>query len=141
MFQTKFTSVFNGNTLNIVADNATVASLTQSINANCSYQGHTTTGPLIFNGSVSDPRPEEAIQYYRASSAVLTMEGYNNTVALSNEPNGMAVPLPSNVDWSMLDCFNSTIGRAVPLFSGGEGPLTVPSGLVLLGTMIVYFLA
>lgn len=63
------------------------------------------------------PNPEQAIQYYRASSVVLTLDGYNDTTALnaSAGPDDPHTPLPTWVNSSMLDCLNQTIGAAVPL--------------------------
>jgi len=55
------------------------------------------------------------VQYYRASSVVLTLDGYNNTAALSNDTNATNTPLPASVNTTFLDCLNQTIGAAVPL--------------------------
>lgn len=70
-------------------------------------------------------RPEQAIQYYRASSVVLTLDAYNDTAlfisnASSSPEDGDAdhAPLPKWVDRYLLDCVNQTIGLAVPLTKG-----------------------
>ena len=73
------------------------------------------------------PSPGEVVQYYRASSVALTLDGYNNTAALSGDANATAVPLPSNIDTTLLTCLNDTIGEAVPLFEDAAMRLPMPS--------------
>lgn len=76
--------------------------------------------------SPSYPRPEQAIQYYRASTLVLTLDGYNdtsifntstNTSSGSSDSNNTATPLPTlgTTDQLFIQCLNDTIGEAVPL--------------------------
>ncbi|KAI0266215.1 hypothetical protein BC834DRAFT_875947 [Gloeopeniophorella convolvens] len=120
MAQAQFQSNSTNTTFHILADNSTVASLITSIKANCSSDlsnSGTSTTPSPYTENTTSPRPEQAIQYYRASSVALTLDGYNNTAALGNgsTPN---VPLPSGVDTKLLDCLNNTIGEAVPLVDG-----------------------
>ena len=122
----------SNSTFHIIADNSTVLSLIGSIAANCSGKfinsssSSTSISPAPYGSSpTSDPRPEGAIQYYRASSVVLTLDGYNNTAALGSDSTAggakaVTVPLPSTVDMQLLDCLNSTIGEAVPLFSAAH---------------------
>ena len=70
----------------------------------------------MYNGSTtSDPQPEQAVQYYRASSVVLTLYGYNNSAALSDNANATVTPLPTDIDMALLSCLNATIGDGVPL--------------------------
>ncbi|KAI0659952.1 hypothetical protein C8Q70DRAFT_1053754 [Cubamyces menziesii] len=131
---TNSTSVFH-----VVADNSSLRSLIGSIEANCSIASNSSTSPVAFNGSASDPKPEQAIQYYRASSVVLTLDGYNDTAALTNDTNAPAPPLPSNVDKTLLDCLNQTIGAAVPLFDDSTtsgAPSSIPN-LSLIGLAYV----
>lgn len=66
-------------------------------------------------GKPSSPRAVDAIQYYRASSAVLILDGYNDTAVLSTVPNVTVQSLPANVDRMLLICLNATIGAAIPL--------------------------
>lgn len=125
-------------TLHIISDNATVHWLTAFLNAdphdpdagygcaNLLNISNSSPGPYPFNGNGTDPRPEQAIQYYRASSVVLALEGYNNTAALTGDANATPVPLPS-VDMDMLKCFNDTIGQYVPLF--GSASVASPPGV------------
>ena len=111
-------------TVRILSDNATTNALVNSITGNCSqYLSADTSGqqdveffnPLATNYSM--PRPEQAIQYYRASSVVLTLDGYNDTAALNNSAafTSQHVPLPDWVDQDFLGCINTTIGEAVVL--------------------------
>ncbi|CCA71843.1 hypothetical protein PIIN_05778 [Serendipita indica DSM 11827] len=74
------------------------------------------------HSSSSQPRPENAIQYYRANSFALTYAGYNNTFALdsSNPSTSQSLadssPLPSQIANSgLLKCINDTIGNALPI--------------------------
>ncbi|KAI1787957.1 hypothetical protein LXA43DRAFT_672033 [Ganoderma leucocontextum] len=117
--QATFISPSSNSTFHIIADNSTVVSLIGSIRSSCSgkFSNSSSTSPSPYGNSISDPRPEGTIQYYRASSVVLTLDGYNNTAALSSDANAKAGPLPSNVDTQLLNCLNSTIGDAVPLFN------------------------
>lgn len=90
------------------------------------------TFPTPFNSSQTSsyPKPEQAIQYYRASSVVLTLDGYNNTVALGANPSAAPIPLPSNIDVQLMTCINQTIGSSVPLI-GGVSSSYAPSNLML----------
>jgi hypothetical protein len=111
----------NATTFRILADNATVVDLIADIQSNCTsnLSGSSSTTPSTYNDSLTAlPQPEQAIQYYRASSVALTLDGYNDTGALG--PDGSPdTPLPSNIDTVLLDCLNQTIGAAVPLVDGG----------------------
>jgi hypothetical protein len=123
MMSTAFPSKSQNTTFRVVADNTTVVSLISSIAANCSSTLGNTTAitPTTYNGSsTGPPHPEQAIQYYRASSVALTLDGYNNSGALGQEgtPN---TPLPSNIDTNLLNCLNDTIGATVPLIDGAMG--------------------
>lgn len=78
--------------------------------------------------SVGYPLPEQAIQYYRASSVVLTLDGYNNTAVFASNGtisnatsswNPTPLPILSDMDQNLLGCLNGTIGEAVPLVDGG----------------------
>jgi hypothetical protein len=78
--------------------------------------------------------PEEAVQYYRASTIVLAMSGYNDSGTFSNYDNTTDTPLPANTDTTLLDCLNQTIGAAAPLVSGAIGvPWTAPAPVVMVG--------
>ena len=74
--------------------------------------------------NLSYPVPEQAIQYYRASTLVLTLDEYNNTSVFntSSDTNSSAnsgtpaqLPSLSSTDQLFEQCLNYTIGQAVPL--------------------------
>jgi hypothetical protein len=68
-----------------------------------------------YNGStVTPPRPEQVVQYYRASTAALALDGYNNTAIFEAEGTP-DVSLPAGIDNDLLTCLNNTIGEAIPL--------------------------
>ena len=120
MAQTAFPDSASNNTFHLLADNSTVSSLIESVAANCTLGNSTALTVTPVNSSdPSDPRPEQAVQYYRASSVVLTLDGYNNTAALSSDNTTANTPLPSWVDTNFLNCLNQTIGAAVPLVNSG----------------------
>jgi hypothetical protein len=69
-------------------------------------------------------KPEEVVQWYRASTFALALDGYNNTPALISNmkdehtappPLSADTPLPGWVNRTFLDCVNKTIGEALPL--------------------------
>uniref|UniRef100_A0A0W0EVJ1 Uncharacterized protein n=1 Tax=Moniliophthora roreri TaxID=221103 RepID=A0A0W0EVJ1_MONRR len=109
-------------TFRLVADHDTVTSLVDDIFARCSrsmasYSTKTSaSAPFI-----ATPKPENAIQYYRASSIVLTLDGYNNTVVFTNNTNAPPAPLPANVDKVLMACLNTTIGDNAPLVNANTG--------------------
>lgn len=75
----------------------------------------------------TEPQPAQAVQYYRASSIVLTEDGYNNSATFSNDTNAPNTPLPSSTNSTLLDCLNQTIGAAAPLIASdtdGDGAST-----------------
>ncbi|KAI6027040.1 hypothetical protein EDC04DRAFT_2573261, partial [Pisolithus marmoratus] len=134
-------------TFHVLSDNSTVTSLIQSIDANCSHylSLSSSSSPMAFNSSLaSAPRPQQAIQYYRASSVVLTLDGYNNSATFSNDTNTTDSPLPSNIDMNLLICLNQTVALAVPLVDGAfpssSAALPVAS-MVPLGIVIPCLLA
>jgi hypothetical protein len=104
----------------LVADNTTVASLISSLSSNCtSYLGSSvTTQPIPFNASdPATPKPEQVIQYYRASTIALTLDGYNNTATMASDGTPDTA-IPSNVDLSLMNCLNQTIAVNAPLIDG-----------------------
>ena len=103
-----------------------------------SYLQTTNITPTAYNDSSTFPKPEQAIQYYRASSIVLTLDGHNNTADLTNATS--YVPLPSNIDRTLLDCVNITIGTTAPLVnplsSAGAVQAVPTTGLLSLAWII-----
>lgn len=125
--QATFTSKTSNNTFWVVADNATVIALIATVHDSCTLGNGSSTNPSVFAGSTV--RPDQVVQYYRASSVALALEGYNDTAKLNN-PNASAIPLPGWVDNSFLKCLNSTIGESVPLVNGANAQFQAPVGLV-----------
>ncbi|KZV98189.1 hypothetical protein EXIGLDRAFT_746693 [Exidia glandulosa HHB12029] len=105
-------------TYHLIADHDTVQSLITSLTTNCTSISNKPLTSTQFNAQQGEPQPESVIQYYRASSVALTLEGYNNTAALLDDPAASKVaptPLPSGIDQTFLQCLNATIGASVPL--------------------------
>jgi hypothetical protein len=135
MFESTFTSNTQNTTFYIIADNTTVVSLVESIHSNCSsvLSNSTSSTPIPYNASDhNSPQPEQVVQYYRASSVALLLQGYNNTAALTDAQNQTDTPLPANIDNSMLTCLNDTIGSAVPLVDGAA-KVNLGSGTTVIG--------
>jgi len=141
------TAAFQSNNTNsifrVVSDNTTVTALIDSINANCSLNlaSSSSTSPFPYNASALDaPKPEQAVEYYRASSVVLTLDGYNNTDALTGEANVTSTPLPAGIDTTLLDCLNQTIGLSVPLIDSASGRWSTSGvGLVWMVSVFWFF--
>ncbi|EIN08255.1 hypothetical protein PUNSTDRAFT_68982 [Punctularia strigosozonata HHB-11173 SS5] len=138
MFQATFASNSSNSTFHVIADNSTAVSLSGSITANCSSfvsTSNSSTTPSAYNSTAPGaPNPVQAVQYYRASSVVLTLDGYNDTAALSDDNTTANTPLPSSVDHNLLDCLNQTIGLAVPLINGASSQWThSATGMGLMG--------
>ncbi|KAJ3565473.1 hypothetical protein NP233_g7608 [Leucocoprinus birnbaumii] len=129
-----FPSNANGNTtFRIMADNSTVTSLTADILSSCgsSISNSTSHASTPYN-ETGPPIPAQAIQYYRASSIVLSLDSYNNTAVYSNDTNAPPSPLPNNIDTTLLRCLNSTIGISAPLVDGAlDLRWSSPSGIGL----------
>lgn len=111
-------------TYRIIGDTVSVTAVFDALVANCSV-GNSSAGIASFSPSPTTwPLPEQIIQYYRASSFALSLDGYNNTAALpsnmpasnSSAPNTLTdTPLPSGLNMTFLQCVNLTIGASVPL--------------------------
>ena len=91
------------------------------------------------NDNSSLPRPEQAIEYYCASSIILALDGYNNSAALDSNLNDTTTPdtpLPSNINTDYINqCVNNTIGTNAPLIDSSAVGLawSAPSALGLVG--------
>jgi len=117
----------------VITDNSTAVYLRTTISSSC--QNTTSlivSPPFPYNSSVAgSPKPEQSIQYYRASSVVLTLDGYNDTIVLSSNSTGTPIPLPSGVDIGLLNCVNQTIGFSVPLVGASSSKYYAPLSLFL----------
>jgi hypothetical protein len=134
MMTAAFGSPTQNNTFRIVADNSTVTSLIQAIVANCSstLSSPSTISATNYSDSLAAPKPEQAIQYYRASSVALTLDTYNNTGGLEADGT-LDTPLPTTLDTNLLTCLNSTIAEAVPLVDGAGVRFSAPPTMGLFG--------
>ncbi|TDL25300.1 hypothetical protein BD410DRAFT_744058 [Rickenella mellea] len=139
LLQAPFQSATLNTTFHVIADNATLTSLLLSVNSNCTSSlssASNSTVPQAFDPSqASAPKPEQAVEYYRASSVVLTLDGYNNTAALSNDTSLPDTPLPTGIDTTLLDCLNQTIGLAVPLIDGAVSWRSPGAGVGVVGAV------
>ncbi|KAI0028564.1 hypothetical protein K488DRAFT_26897, partial [Vararia minispora EC-137] len=105
-------------TFRFMADDATVGAVVAQVGPACGGDiANVSLLPSPYTSVSRVPLPEQAVQYYRGSSAVLTLNGYNNTALFSGDPavNASAAPLPPATDLILLSCLNSTIGAMVPL--------------------------
>lgn len=146
-----FTSASGNTTLRLVSDNSTTTALASIIGANCStlISGNQSVVAVPSNSnssnSTSGPLPEQAVQYYRASSIVLTLDGYNDTDALQANSSSH-VPIPSWVNQTLLQCVNQTIGAAAPLIDASSSSRNISlgagnTGLVCLVWLLGYLLS
>lgn len=122
-------------TFSVLSDNTTVTALLEDIIANCSslVNSTDTIRPTLYTDSSPFPKPEQALQYYRASSVVLSLGSYNNTGA-SQAEGTPDTPLQSPIDTDLLNCLNYTIGAAVPLISdNGSLGSSAPSASGIVG--------
>jgi len=144
---TSSNSTLSPTTFHVLADNTTLVSLISAITTNCSsnlnasLSSSNSSNPSPFNASdLNAAQPESAIEYYRASSVVLTLNGYNNSAALSSDENSTNTPIPSGIDTTLEDCLNQTIGAAVPLIDGARSVRGVGfEGVCLLSLIILAF--
>ncbi|KZV67563.1 hypothetical protein PENSPDRAFT_566470, partial [Peniophora sp. CONT] len=107
-----------GSVFHCIADNSTAQAVLPILRANCGFNTDALSAvSFAYTGTnVSDPSPVDAVQYFRASSAVLTLEGYNNTAELSPAPHlSDFIPLPMDTDTTLLACLNTTIGASILL--------------------------
>jgi hypothetical protein len=121
-------------TYHIVADRDTNLAIMTSIVTWC----HAT--PLwatIFDPETSPIKPENVIQYYRASSFALAFKGYNNTFARqvnTEAPITDSTPLPDFVEYSPFrNCVDGVIMDALPIVDSqpaDDGGLGTTLGIV-----------
>ncbi|KAF8983195.1 hypothetical protein BDQ17DRAFT_1378257 [Cyathus striatus] len=107
----QFHSKISNSTYHLLADEGTIHSLISSVQSNCSplLSGTVSTAP--YNGTNSSP--EEAVQYYRASSVVLALSDFDNSCSAT--AGQLYGSLPTGTDLKLLQCLNSTVGQTVPL--------------------------
>ncbi|KAJ7051511.1 hypothetical protein C8F01DRAFT_1066823 [Mycena amicta] len=114
----------SASTFHLIADNTTLTALIPTIASNCSSHltstSTTSNTTTAFNSS-SPAFPEQVVQYFRASSVALTLDGYNNSAVFAPENTTSDSPLPDGTDLVLLECLNATIAQAVPLVDGAMG--------------------
>lgn len=116
-------------TFRILADNGTILELIESISQNCSsVLPSDSIQPTPVAYTAPPPHPDQAIQYFRASTIVLSFDAFN---ASSSNPPANFVPSFDTVDTKILDCLNYTIGESAPLDDGALG-LNASSSLLLI---------
>ncbi|KAK6974614.1 hypothetical protein R3P38DRAFT_3132548 [Favolaschia claudopus] len=115
-----FQSNSTGTTFLLVADNDTVMDVMPDVSANCSQWLTPASIDTITSTPFNASRvaPEQVVQYYRASSVALTLDGYNNSAVFAPENSTDDTPLPTGIDDNLLGCLNYTIAQAVPLVDG-----------------------
>ena len=140
-------------TLYAIADKPTLKAIKPDIQQSCSKSDDSgwvfvdkvqVSKPKKFKGPAEDPdgpAPEQAVAYYRGSSVVLSLKGYNNTAQVTNS-SLEDTPLPSVADTPFFRCINETFGGSIPLVVGTDAvpyrndatsSRTIPrSGFVLL---------
>ncbi|PPQ70611.1 hypothetical protein CVT24_000684 [Panaeolus cyanescens] len=133
----------------LLSDNYTIHSLIPDISAECSSKHllssiDTITASVVpfADTNTSIPRPENVIQYYRASSLALALDGYNNTAIFSDtdsvdtQASDSPIQGLADGDWELLNCLNTTIGAAAPLVSAGQS-WKMPMGSMGLGNGVL----
>ncbi|KAG8729384.1 hypothetical protein FRC12_021022 [Ceratobasidium sp. 428] len=130
----------------ILGDFSSVATVLSALTGSCSVAGGTIFNydPTSDDLAHSLPRVESIIQYYRASSFALALDGYNNSAALfsvaatSNSTQQLvtalapATQLPPTINRAFLDCVNTTVASSVPLIDAGFSNLPPMGGLGML---------
>ncbi|KAG9119391.1 hypothetical protein FRC07_005599 [Ceratobasidium sp. 392] len=129
----------------ILGDLSSVTTVLNALTSNCSVAGGTIFNydPTSDDLAHSLPRVESVIQYYRASSFALALDGYNNSAALfsvaatSNTTQQLvtaltpATSLPPTTNHAFLECVNTTVASSVPLVDAGFNNLPPMNGLGL----------
>ncbi|KDR70411.1 hypothetical protein GALMADRAFT_76106 [Galerina marginata CBS 339.88] len=130
---TPYTPSFNS-TFRIFSDNATVVSLFDDLFTNCSSLIRSANSSTPYAGT---PVPEQVVQYYRASSIALSLEGYDNTATYSSSDNATDTPLPTDIDLALLNCLNQTIGLAAPLIDAASPHFAPNFGFSFVGLLLI----
>lgn len=138
-------------TYRLLGDNASVTVVFDALVANCSVVNSSLAITSYAPSSNMWPLPEQIIQYYRASTFALSLDGYNNTAALpANSPtdNNTAPwplsqdsPLPAGLNETFLVCVNTTVGASVPLMDVASHKLSASQiAYYVLGSIVGFFI-
>jgi len=142
LFQAIIMEPNDNTTYHLVADNSSVTSILSSVESNCTLLTNSITPRAINPDNSSEPQPEQAVQYYRASSVALTLDGYNNSAVDSSNDTAVDTPLPSGLNMTFLDCLNQTIGASAPILDASAAvprflnPIDQPLALPMLWLFI-----
>ncbi|KAF9780574.1 hypothetical protein BJ322DRAFT_301157 [Thelephora terrestris] len=116
-------------TFYFVADNDTATAIVPILRQNCLsvLDSGVSNTPVPYNLSDPNaPKPEQAVQYYQASSAALMLTGYSNAAQL---PDNTSLPDPTNIDTGLPACLKQTI-VAIP-FVDAANPVAWNFGVTL----------
>jgi len=116
----------------IIADRDTNLAIMTSIVTWCQA---TPLWATIFDPETSPVKPENVIQYYRASSFALAFKGYNNTFARqanTEAPITDSTPLPDFVEYSPFrNCVDGVIMNALPVVDAQPDDSGSDLGMIL----------
>ncbi|PVF90777.1 hypothetical protein CPB86DRAFT_803306, partial [Serendipita vermifera] len=112
--KSKWTNITDDEVYEMIGDKESLAFMMADLVDWCAV---TPQWPRMFNPTAANStKPENVIQYYRASSFALAFSGYNNTFALASsnpittQSFDQSVPLPPFLAYSpFLHCINDTI--------------------------------
>ncbi|KZV86263.1 hypothetical protein EXIGLDRAFT_653377 [Exidia glandulosa HHB12029] len=121
----------------LIGDHDSVSDIGAAVNkSSCSA----TAEPLVNYLSNTDVDSSEIIQWYRASSFALALQGFNTTATLSGAANidGM---LPSTLDLSLLGCINKTIADNLPILGPKPRLSEGAKAGIIIGVIVGAFIA
>jgi hypothetical protein len=103
-------------TYHVLADKATIELIAPRFGRRCSsgLPRPLKCATLEYYRDIKIPLPEQVVQYYRASSAALAIEEYNNTALW--EVGTPDIPVPGN--YSKLECMKAVMRQELPLVTG-----------------------
>ncbi|CEL55088.1 hypothetical protein RSOLAG1IB_01096 [Rhizoctonia solani AG-1 IB] len=119
----------NSDAYRLLGDRDSVNIVLSALRKKCGAAGYAVFDydPSVTDSAYSLPRIESIIQFYRASSFALSLDGYNNlaaavTPAALHNNTGQLVasllppsPLPPHINHTFLACINQTVGTSLPL--------------------------
>jgi len=137
-----FGSSSTGDIYCILADNATTSYLVHDVITSCRlFLSYTSLSATAYPSSIPFPLPEQAVQYYRASIIVLTLDSYNNAANFLPEGTSATPMSAVNTLDPALECLNTTISHAA-LFVDNYGPVnSFTQFLRALGLVVVCTIA
>ncbi|EIN08144.1 hypothetical protein PUNSTDRAFT_44745 [Punctularia strigosozonata HHB-11173 SS5] len=138
----------------VTGDYMSVSAIFDALELNC-LPGNGTYSIATFGGFNNDsdtvfPKPEQVVQWYRASSFALSLDGYNNSAALQSRmpanstdnstliPLSEDTPLPPYINSTFLTCLNQTIAQNLPLINPKHHHLSAgaETGIIFVGSLV-----